>query len=264
MQDVSRTPPVLNWKKLNTIRPWRCETIARTHGVTFAALLRRMGDPDRRQWYVLRTKPRAEESATCHLERKQIGVFFPRLAMPQPRGLRVGLARDRIEPLFPGYLFVHLDLPSDYYSAAWTPGIRDFLKLGDAEPQVVEDDVVACLRSRADGDDVVRPRPRFRIGDRVEVRAWPVRGSPRGHRSTVHGLGPDSRSLGSATTADRVGATRVRGCPRLRAPSSSDRSRIEVGDRRPEDRRTNSFDKMGGAMFLKHEERDAPCASSCR
>jgi len=151
-------------------------TITRTHGVTFAAPLRRMGDSDCRRWYVLRTKPRAEESATCHLERKQIGVFFPRLAMPQPRGLRVGLARDRIEPLFPGYLFVHLNLFSDYYSAAWTPGIRDFLKLGDAEPQVVEDDVVACLRSRAESDDVVRPRPRFRIGDRVEVRHGPFAG----------------------------------------------------------------------------------------
>jgi transcriptional antiterminator RfaH len=135
-----------------------------------------MGCPDRKQWYVLRTKPRAEVAATCHLERKQIGVFFPRFAAPEARGLRISRHRERSEPLFPGYLFVHLDLASEYYSAAWTPGIRDFLKLGAAEPQPVGDDVVACLRSRADEKDVVRPRLRFRIGDRVEVTSGPFSG----------------------------------------------------------------------------------------
>jgi transcriptional antiterminator RfaH len=135
-----------------------------------------MGGFDRKQWYVLRTKPRAEVSATCHLERKQIGVFFPRLELSFGGGLPVGRSRERIEPLFPGYLFVHLDLVSDYYSAAWTPGVRDFLKLGGAEPQAVGDDVVACLRSRADERDVVRPRPRFRVGDRVEVTRGPFSG----------------------------------------------------------------------------------------
>jgi transcriptional antiterminator RfaH len=135
-----------------------------------------MGCPEPKQWYVLRTKPRAEVVATCHLERKQIGVFFPRYAASETGGLWVGRSRDRTEPLFPGYLFVHLDISSDYYSAAWTPGIRDFLKLGGAQPQPVGDDVVACLRSRADENDVVRPRVRFRIGDRVEVTRGPFSG----------------------------------------------------------------------------------------
>jgi transcriptional antiterminator RfaH len=134
-----------------------------------------MGLSEPKSWYVLRTKPRAEVAATCHLERKQIGVFFPRLATEDFAGLRVG-DRSRTEPLFPGYLFVHLDLASDYSAVAWTPGVRDFLKLAGTGPQPVDDDVVACLRSRADERDVVRPRSRFRIGDRVEVTRGPFSG----------------------------------------------------------------------------------------
>lgn len=135
-----------------------------------------MGAQERESWYVLRTKPRAEELASHHLRERRIGVFLPLLAPADRPGLRVGLRCNRPEPLFPGYLFVRLELARDYLTAAWTPGVRDFLKLGEAMPQAIDDAVVACLHSRVDEHGVVRRDRRFQVGDRVEVTQGPFAG----------------------------------------------------------------------------------------
>ncbi len=61
--------------------------------------------PDSR-WYVVHTKPSCETRAAFHLERQSYRVFFPRIGK-QVRHARV--TRRVFEPLFPTYLFVHLD-----------------------------------------------------------------------------------------------------------------------------------------------------------
>ena len=63
------------------------------------------GSPTQR-WHVIRSKPRAESTARAQLERQGFRVYFPQLVKPA----RVrGRWLDRIEPLFPRYLFLALD-----------------------------------------------------------------------------------------------------------------------------------------------------------
>jgi transcriptional antiterminator RfaH len=124
-----------------------------------------------RHWYVVRTKPRAEAFAAAGLRAHDVEVYFPRLVVGA-----WGRDAAATEPLFPGYLFVHLDLARQFASAAWTPGVRSFVGFGDGAPEPVAESVIDVLRGRAEGGEVLRPRPAMRIGEAVEVRSGPFAG----------------------------------------------------------------------------------------
>jgi transcriptional antiterminator RfaH len=132
-----------------------------------------MGARDQSAWYVVRTKPRAEAVAAANLRVKRIEVYLPRLALPFPRR---GLADSSSEPLFPGYLFARLVLATEHHLAAWTSGVASLLGDGEGRPMPIDDGVLESLRSRADGGEVLRPRPRLRVGTPVEIRQGPFAG----------------------------------------------------------------------------------------
>lgn len=134
-----------------------------------------MGRLDTAAWYVLRTKPRAEARAAASLCRKQIEIYFPRLALPRQCVARQGDG-DPTEPLFPGYLFAYLSLAEQYHLAAWSPGVRNFLTFGDELAEPIDEEVVGCLKQRASGGDILRPLPSLRPGDQVEVKTGPFVG----------------------------------------------------------------------------------------
>ncbi len=123
---------------------------------------------DRRQWYVVRTKSRKEEHAEHELERRGVAVFLPRVLEP-------GRAPDEVAPLFPGYLFVHVELAAQYYRVVWTPGVRHFVAFG-AVPTPVPEEVVRLIRARAGAAGVIRPETALRAGDRVQIRSGPLAG----------------------------------------------------------------------------------------
>jgi len=134
-----------------------------------------MGEGRGSAWYVVRTKPRAEAAAAENLRARGLEVYLPRLASAFGRsGTRGGDAR--LEPLFPGYLFSRLRLPTDYALAAWTPGVAHLLGRGDGLPAPLDDAVVESLRERAGGGEILRPRPVLRAGAPVEIRSGPFAG----------------------------------------------------------------------------------------
>lgn len=130
-----------------------------------------MGADRNSAWYVVRTKPRAEAFAAENLRTRAVEVFLPRLARRFARD-----AARALEPLFPGYLFAHLSLDTQFHVASWTPGVAHLLSGADGAPARVDDTVVASLRDRATDGDVLLPLPAFRPGDAVEVRTGPFAG----------------------------------------------------------------------------------------
>ena len=75
-----------------------------------------------RKWYVALTKPRQEETAQYYLSIKGIDVFYPKLFLP----IRNAFGR-RVVPLFPNYIFVHIDVAStDYFQVVWCRGIKNW------------------------------------------------------------------------------------------------------------------------------------------
>lgn len=122
-------------------------------------------------WYVVQTKPRAEEKAVSFLGQRAITTFLPRLLVQRHQGSR---RRQTLEPLFPGYLFARFQPePECIDRIRWTPGVRRLL--GDEQaPIPVPEEVVTFLRDREGARGFIQPGPRFSPGTRVRVTGGPL------------------------------------------------------------------------------------------
>jgi len=125
---------------------------------------------EQKEWYVVRTKPRKEEFALQNLHRREVGAFCPRIREP------IGWATEwSTVPLFPGYLFVEIELQEQYHSVLWSPGVKSFVSFGST-PSSLQPDIVVFLQQAAGDDGIIRAGARFRIGDRVRIRRGPFAG----------------------------------------------------------------------------------------
>lgn len=119
------------------------------------------------KWYVAHSKPRSEELLWRQFCLRRIESYYPCIGV-QPVNPR---AR-RVQPYFPGYLFVHIDLNVTGRSAVeWIPGGAGLVSFGD-EPASVSESLVASIRQRIESLDVVleeKPFP-FQKGDYVVIQ----------------------------------------------------------------------------------------------
>jgi transcriptional antiterminator RfaH len=123
-----------------------------------------------REWFVIRTKPRKEDVAVLNLERRGISTFCPRILEP------IGWTNNwAVAPLFPGYLFVEIQLQASYHAVTWTPGVKGFVAFGEV-PSPVPCEVVRFLWDESGDDGIIRPANNFRRGERVRVKRGPLAG----------------------------------------------------------------------------------------
>ena len=122
-------------------------------------------------WYVVQTKPRAEEKAVSFLGQRAITTFLPRLLVQRHQGSR---RRQALEPLFPGYLFARFQPEPEWIDRIrWTPGVRKVL--GDEEaPTPVPEEVVAFLQDREGNRGFIEAGSRCSPGMRVRFTGGPL------------------------------------------------------------------------------------------
>jgi transcriptional antiterminator RfaH len=118
-------------------------------------------------WYVAQTQVRSEERARINLERQGFRTYLPRYRRERRHARR----RDVVQaPLFPGYIFVRLDLESaPWRSINGTFGVSRLVCHGDlpaALPKGVVEEIAA--RENEDGLIVLKPRP-FRKGEALRI-----------------------------------------------------------------------------------------------
>lgn len=121
------------------------------------------------QWYVVYTKPGQEKLASQSLARKGLSSFLPMICEPWRKN------PNRIEPLFPNYLFVRMGFPEEYYLAVWTPGIKRFVSFGE-EPTPIDDALVEFLIEKAGNSGIIEARRPLRVGDEVTISSGPLGG----------------------------------------------------------------------------------------
>jgi transcriptional antiterminator RfaH len=144
--------------------------------------------PSSAQWFVISTKARREQFAQDQLGRRGVESFLPRIL--EPARLRM---QPVVAPLFPGYLFVHIDLEEQYFDVVWTPGVRKFVGFGSL-PCALEEPVVEFLRARAGREGIVHAMPVYKAGDIVRIKYGPLEGlvgiieNPGGGRGRVRVL----------------------------------------------------------------------------
>jgi len=125
-----------------------------------------------KRWYVVHTKARQELLAASLLEQHQAVTVL----LPQVRQRTRGQMRPA--PLFPGYLFVELDLEQSEASAVNnTPGVVRLVAFGGV-PKPVPGRVIEALQARLDEIDAQGGLPQhpFRVGDRVRLKEGPLAG----------------------------------------------------------------------------------------
>ncbi len=124
-----------------------------------------------RRWYAVFTVPQNEKSAVRHLELRNVESFLPTYET-----VRVWKNRQRVKtvlPLFPTYLFVHIDR-GERVKVLQTPGVlhivgngRNLIPLEDAE--------VEFLRSGFHGKRA-EPYSELVVGQRVRIRSGVMQG----------------------------------------------------------------------------------------
>ncbi|WP_152084852.1 transcription/translation regulatory transformer protein RfaH [Pseudoalteromonas sp. A25] len=111
-----------------------------------------------KQWYLVYCKPKQEARACENLLQQGIDVFYPVYTRRKTSG-----AKQLIQPLFPRYLFVYIDLYSAHFCAIkYTRGISDFVRFGEHIQQVPEE-VVNQLRTQQPSAEHYD----FKAGDKV-------------------------------------------------------------------------------------------------
>lgn len=131
------------------------------------------------RWYVVFSKPRQEAVALENLERQGFVAWLPRLSVTRRHRERWV---ERIEPLFPRYLFVHVDVgETDVSPIRSTRGCTGLVRI-DGQPAPIPEPVIDWLRSTADPETGLcgvgrRLAARLQPGDRVRVFSGPFEGA---------------------------------------------------------------------------------------
>jgi transcription elongation factor/antiterminator RfaH len=123
-----------------------------------------------RAWYAVNIRPQCESKAVLHLRRQEFETFLP-VQLKTVRHARQ--YRSVCRPLFPGYLFVALDLARDRWrSVNGTHGVVSLVMNG-GEPAKVPAGIVENLIAIASDRGVVRFDHQLEAGQRVKILTGP-------------------------------------------------------------------------------------------
>jgi transcriptional antiterminator RfaH len=124
-------------------------------------------------WYALRSKPRKEEVVYRQMLNQNIEVYYPRIRVHP-----VNPRAKKVQPYFPGYLFVHVDidvLGLSYFQ--WMPHTLGLVCFGD-EAAIVPDHLIAELKKRV--KEIAEAGGEFfdglKSGETVYIRQGPFAG----------------------------------------------------------------------------------------
>ncbi len=125
-------------------------------------------------WYAVQTKSRGERQALENLNRQGFVTHLPLIKAARHRR---GRWQGTVEPLFPGYLFVQLDLGRQNAAPIRsTRGVIGMVRFG-TEPQPVPHAIMrALLEAQAGEGSAIDPDSLFKAGDRVTLVEGPMKG----------------------------------------------------------------------------------------
>jgi len=127
-------------------------------------------------WAVVQTEAQREHAVRLLLMRAGFETYLPRTRV-----------RNRITPLFAGYVFVRLTRWR-WYFVMWTPHVVRLLMSGDQPAQLAEE-IVNQIRKREHNGLVRLPIRRLRKGEKVRI----LRGNFEGHIGLYEGMSGKDR-----------------------------------------------------------------------
>ena len=138
-----------------------------------------------RQWLVVRTKPRQERVAVCHLSQREVEPYCP-LFLEPPWHAR---APKGPTPLFNGYIFVRCFPEIQLNAVNYCPGVSHLVRF-DREPVTVGQGIIDALKARESDRGYVVPTELelgIEKGRKVQVMAGPLQGMEGVFRGYLRG-----------------------------------------------------------------------------
>lgn len=121
-------------------------------------------------WYALQHKPAQGGRALTHLQNQDIACFYPKITVEK---IRAGKRTKKLEPLFPGYLFVNLEQTDPVWSKLRsTRGVLRIVGFAN-KPAPICDDVIQHIK---DSLDSVTEQGGIKSGQAVQLKEGPFEG----------------------------------------------------------------------------------------
>lgn len=123
-----------------------------------------------RRWFAVNTQPSSEARVCTNLSRQNWSAFCPQVVQTIRSGRRT---QSLPRPLFPGYVFVSLDMRVDAWrSVDGTFGVRAIVKAGDT-PSPLPTGLVESLKEMSDAQDCLVFTRELRVGEKVRFLSGP-------------------------------------------------------------------------------------------
>ncbi|WP_372972642.1 transcription/translation regulatory transformer protein RfaH [Marinobacter sp.] len=121
-------------------------------------------------WYAIQHKPAQGDRALENLQNQDARCFYPKVTVER---IRAGKRATRLEPLFPGYLFINIDESDPLWGKLRsTRGVLRVVGFG-GKPVPVPDEVIEYIH---DGLTAVEEQGGLKKGEKVRIQEGPFRG----------------------------------------------------------------------------------------
>ncbi|WP_418140344.1 transcription/translation regulatory transformer protein RfaH [Marinobacter sp. MA] len=121
-------------------------------------------------WYALQYKPAQGDRALQHLQNQDITCFYPKITVEK---IKAGKRTKKLEPLFPGYLFVNLEQTDPVWvKLRSTRGVLRIVGFAN-KPAAIGDDVIHHIRGSLDS---VAEQGGIKPGQAVQLNEGPFEG----------------------------------------------------------------------------------------
>ncbi len=138
-----------------------------------------------RNWYLIHTKVRQENVAEINLQHLGVETFCPCIENTRSTSSQ-GKAKKN-NPLFPGYIFVRVDISREFRKVSYCRGVIRVVKFG-LTPAIVEDEIVNTIKTREKNGLVVIRHPSFKRGQTIVIDNGPFQGFNAIFEQELNGL----------------------------------------------------------------------------
>jgi transcriptional antiterminator NusG len=155
-------------------------------------------------WYIIHTLSGQEQKVVDSINKRvdveEMGAYIEEVFVAKEKvvDVRGGEKKVSMKKLFPGYVFIHVNLRDDDHKIIPepmnfikdTPGAIGFV--GGDQPDPTPDDEIADIKARiADSEDLERPKVEFEVGETVKIN----HGAFEGNNGIVEEIDPEKGRL---------------------------------------------------------------------
>lgn len=121
-------------------------------------------------WYALQHKPTQGDRALAHLQNQDIACFYPKISVEK---IKNGKRASKLEPLFPGYLFINLEQTDPKWAKLRsTRGVIRVVAFAN-KPAAIPDDIIEHVKSSL---STVSEQGGIKCGQSVQLSEGPFEG----------------------------------------------------------------------------------------